>query len=222
MNEELIDWRWVGDHLDDQVLPALWQHVTISAVSVAIAVAIALPLGVAVARYRPAYAPVTFITGLLYTIPSLALFAFLITVPGVGIGQRPAIIALVAYSLLVLIRNVVAGIDSVPRETLEAARGMGLTSRQILWQVELPLALPVIVAGIRIATVTVIGIATIAAYIGGGGLGRLIFDGIARDFSTKILLGAGIATLLSVVVDLGLLAAERWLRPWTRRVGRAV
>jgi osmoprotectant transport system permease protein len=216
-----MNWRWVGRHLDDIILPALWQHIRLSGISVLIAVAIALPLGIAVSRYRPAYAPVTFLTGVLYTIPSLAFFVLLLSVPGVKIGPTPAIIALVAYSLLVIIRNVVAGIDSVPGETLEAARGMGLTSGQILRQVELPLALPIIIAGIRIATVTAIGVATIAAYIGGGGLGRLIFDGISRSFSTRIIVGAVLATLLSVVADIGLLGVERYLRPWSRRAGRA-
>ncbi len=220
-DEPLIDWRWTGRHLDDQILPALRDHLAVSLISVLLALAISLPLGIALTRYRRAYNPVIFVTGLLYSIPSLAFFAVLLSVPGVGLGWRPAIIALVAYSLLTITRNVVAGIDSVPRETREAARGMGLSSRQVLWQVELPLALPVIVAGIRIATVTVIGIATIAAFIGGGGLGVLIRDGIRQDFTTKILLGAGLATLLSVLADLGLLGIERGLRPWSRRARTA-
>lgn len=220
LSDTLINWHWVGRHLDDIILPALWRHIQISVTSVAIAVAISLPVGIAVSRYRFAYGPVTWITGVLYTIPSLALFAMLISVPGVGLGVRPAVIALVAYSLLVLIRNVVTGIDSVPRETRDAAQGMGLTTRQILWQVELPLALPIIVGGIRIATVTTIGVATIAAYIGAGGLGRLILDGISRDFSTRIIVGGGLAVLLSVAADFGLLGIERWLRPWSRRIAR--
>jgi len=164
---------------------------------------------------------VMFFTGLLYTIPSLALFAVLITVPGIGLGRRPAIIALVAYSLLILIRNVVTGIDSVPRETREAARGMGMTSRQILWRIELPLAIPVIVAGVRIAAVSTIGIATIAAYIGAGGLGGLIRDGISRGQSTRIVVGGALAVLLSVAAELALLGMERRLRPWERRARRA-
>ena len=169
------------------------------------------------ARYRKAYPPVTFVTGILYSIPSLALFAILISIPGVAIGPAPVIIALVAYSLLILIRNTVAGLDSVPPETIDAARGMGLTNRQILFRVELPLALPVIVAGIRIATVTIIGIATIGAYIAGGGLGKMIFDGINRSFPTMIITGAVLATALAIVADLSLLALERYLRPWARR-----
>ena len=133
-----------------------------------------------------------------------------------AIGPSPVIIALVAYSLLILIRNTVAGLDSVPPETKDAARGMGLTDRQILFRVELPLALPIIVAGIRIATVTIIGIATIGAYINGGGLGTLIFDGISRQFPTMIIAGAVLATALAIIADLLLLALERYLRPWAR------
>ncbi|MDP9381876.1 MAG: ABC transporter permease [Chloroflexota bacterium] len=216
-DEPLIRWRWVRRNWSDEILPALGDHIVLCGISVLIALAISIPIGIAITRYRRAQTPVMFLTGLLYTIPSLSFFAILITFPGVKIGRTPAIIALVAYSLLVLIRNTVVGIDSVPRETIEAARGMGLTSSQILRQVELPLALPIIVAGIRIATVSAIGIATIAAYINAGGLGTLIFRGIDRDFPTQILIGAGLATLLSVLVDFGLLAVERWLRPWSRR-----
>src|ERR671912_758414 len=189
----------------------------LSFVSVAIALAISLPTGVLVSRYRKAYPPVTFVTGLLFSIPSLAAFALLVSVPGIGLGPRAVIIALVAYSLLVLIRNVVAGMDSVPEETKDAARGMGLTNRQILVKVELPLALPVIVAGVRIATVTIIGIATIGAYIAAGGLGKMIFDGINRGFPTMIITGAVLATALAIFADLSLLALERHLRPWARR-----
>ncbi|MBA2362531.1 MAG: ABC transporter permease [Chloroflexia bacterium] len=216
MDDELIRWRWVRNNLGDEILPALWEHIVLCGVSVFIALVIAIPIGIYVTRHRSLYTPVTFITGVLYTVPSLSFFAMLISV-GLPIGRAPAIIALVAYSLLVLIRNVVVGIDSVPRETLEAARGMGLTSGQILRQVELPLALPIIVAGIRIATVTTIGVATIAAYIAAGGLGDLIFRGIDRDFPTQIIVGAALATLLSIIADFGLLAVERQLRPWSRR-----
>ncbi|MEJ7841780.1 MAG: ABC transporter permease [Rubrobacter sp.] len=212
--QPLIDWEWVGENIFDEILPAFLQHIFLSFVSVAIALLIALPVGVAVARYRRAYAPVTFLTGLLFAIPSLAFFALL--VPLTGVGRTPAVIALVAYSLLVLIRNVVTGIDSVPVETVDAARGMGLTKRQILLRVELPLALPVIVAGVRIATVTMIGIATIAAYISAGGLGTLIFRGIGQDFPTRTIVGAVLATLLAIAADLLLLQAQRMLSPWAR------
>jgi osmoprotectant transport system permease protein len=217
----LIDWEWISENLFEDIVPAVQGHIFLSSISVVIALAISLPTGVLVARYRKAYAPVTFFTGFLFTIPSLAFFALLAAVPSIGVGPRPVIIALVAYSLLILIRNTVAGIDSVPEETKDAARGMGLTNRQILFGVELPLALPVIVAGIRITTVTVIGIATIGAYIDGGGLGVLIFDGLERDFPTEIVLGGGLAMLLAILADLLLLAVEWYLRPWARRARRA-
>jgi osmoprotectant transport system permease protein len=213
---KLIDWEWISENFWEDIMPALQGHIFLSFVSITIALVIALPVGVLSARYRKAYPPVTAVTGILYSIPSLAFLAILISIPGVAIGPSPVIIALVAYSLLILIRNTVAGLDSVPPETIDAARGMGLTDRQILFRVELPLALPIIVAGIRIATVTIIGIATIGAYINGGGLGTLIFDGIGRQFPTMIIAGAVLATVLAIVADLLLLALERYLRPWAR------
>ena len=216
LEPEFFDWGWLGENFFEEVWPAVIGHLYLSSVSVGIALAISLPLGVLVSRYRRLYAPVLFVTGFLFTIPSLALFAFLVAA-GVGIGPRPVIIGLVSYSLLVLIRNVVTGIDSVAPETIDAARGMGLTNRQILLRVELPLALPVIVAGIRIATVTVIGIAVIGAFIAGGGLGQLIFDGIDRNFPTLVLTGAVMATLMAIIADVALLLVERYMRPWARR-----
>jgi osmoprotectant transport system permease protein len=213
---KLIDWEWIKENFGEDILPAVQGHIFLCSISVAIALAIALPVGILSARFRKAYPPVTAVTGALYSIPSLAFLAILISIPGVAIGPSPVIIALVAYSLLILIRNTVAGLDSVPPETKDAARGMGLTDRQILFRVELPLALPIIVAGIRIATVTIIGIATIGAYINGGGLGTLIFDGIGRQFPTMIITGAVLATALAITADLLLLALERYLRPWAR------
>lgn len=215
----LIDWAWILDNLSDDILPALWQHLFLALVPVAIALAISLPIGVLAHRYRSIYPPVTAVAGILYTVPSLAFFVMLI--PIVGTGRLPALVALTAYSLLVLIRNVVTGLDSVPAETKDAARGMGLTERQVLFGVEFPLALPVIVAGIRIATVTAIGIATIAAYIGGGGLGNLIFDGISRVFPTPIIVGALLTAVIAIFADLSLTRLERRLRPWARRAREA-
>ena len=213
----LIDWAWLSENFGEDVVPAIIGHMYLSFVPIVIALAISLPTGVLAARRRGIYAPITFVTGIMYSIPSLALFGILITIPGVGIGPTPVIIALVAYSLLILIRNVVAGLDAVPVETIDAARGMGLTNRQILFSVELPLALPVIVAGLRIATVTVIGIATIGAYIAAGGLGKIIFDGIRLSFPTMYVTGAVLTMLLAVAADLLLLGLERYLRPWARR-----
>jgi osmoprotectant transport system permease protein len=216
---ESIRWDWIADHADD-IRAETVQHLGIVAVSVAIAVAIALPVAVAVRRRPIPFAAVTATTGLLYTIPSLALFAFL--VPVMGIGQGPVIVGLVLYSLLILVRNGVVGLRGVPAPVMEAAAGMGLTPRQRLLRVELPLALPAILAGIRIATVSAVGIATIGVLVGGGGLGELIYnDGIARDlFLTPIVVGSVCATALAVALDLLLLGAERALSPWTRRAGR--
>ena len=211
-----IDWEWLGENFTEDVVPALLQHIFLCAVALVIALAISLPLGILAARYRALYGPLTAITGFLYTIPSFAMFVFLLAM-GFSVGVTPAIIALVLYSLLILLRNVVTGLDSVPPETKDAAKGMGLTDRQILWRVEIPLALPVIVAGMRIAVVTVIGIAVIGYYIGGGGLGTLIFSGITRNFPTLYVTGAVLATLLAISADLLFVRTERLLSPWAHR-----
>ncbi|QIN85075.1 ABC transporter permease subunit [Rubrobacter tropicus] len=212
-----IDWEWLGDNFTEDVVPAFLQHIFLCFVSLAIAILISVPLGILAARYRRIYPPLTALTGFFYTIPSFSMFTILLFVVGLSAGTTPAVIALVLYSLLVLIRNVVTGLDSVPPETKDAARGMGLTDRQILWRVELPLALPVIVAGMRIAIVTVIGIAVIGAYIGAGGLGVLIFSGIQRDFPTMYITGAVLSTLLAIAADLLFVRAERMMSPWARR-----
>ena len=219
--QSFIDWEWLGDNFTEDVVPAFLQHIFLCFVSLAIAIVIAVPLGILAARYRWLYPPLTIVTGFFYTIPSFSMFTILLFIVGFSVGVTPAIIALVLYSLLVLIRNVVTGLDSVPPETKDAARGMGLTDRQILWKVELPLALPVIVAGMRIAIVTVIGIAVIGSYIGAGGLGDLIFDGITRDFPTLYVTGAVLATILAVGADLLFVGMERLLSPWSRRAGGA-
>ncbi|MBA2442777.1 MAG: ABC transporter permease [Rubrobacter sp.] len=214
-----VDFDWILRNLSGDIIPAFLEHLYLSLVPVAVALAISLPLGILAHRHRVIYPPVTAVAGVLYTIPSLAFFVMLI--PIMGIGQAPVLVALTAYSLLVLIRNVVTGLDSVPAETQDAARGMGLTDRQILFGVELPLALPVIVAGIRISTVTAVGIATIADFVGGGGLGSLIFDGIGQQFLTAILVGSLLAVAIAVSADLGLTWLEGRLRPWARRAGGA-
>ncbi len=216
----LIDWEWLRENFVEDVVPAFLEHIYLCAIALAIALIISVPLGILCARYRRLYGPVTVVTGFLYTIPSFAMFTFLLAL-GFSVGVTPAIVALVLYSLLILIRNVVTGLDSVPPETKDAARGMGLTDRQILFGVELPLALPVIVAGMRIAVVTVIGIAVIGAYIDAGGLGNLIFDGITRDFPTLYITGAVLSTLLAIMADLLFVQTERLLSPWSRRVRRA-
>lgn len=220
-SQPLIDWAWILTNItgQDGILSLFWQHLVLSFVPVAVAFAISLPIGILAHRKRSLYAPATVITGVLYTIPSLAFFVMLI--PVMGLGRPPVLVALTAYCLLILIRNVVTGLDSVPEDTKDAARGMGLTERQILTGVELPLALPVIVAGIRIASVTVIGIASIAAFIGAGGLGEMIFDGIGRQFPTAIILGGVLVAVIAISADVSLYRVEGWLRPWARRAGKA-
>jgi osmoprotectant transport system permease protein len=200
---------WTFRHLDD-IAEALWQHLVLVGLSLSIGVAISLVLGIAAARHPRLYGVVIGAAGLLYTVPSLALFALLI--PLMGLGTVPAITGLVAYSLLVLIRNIATGIREVPPEIIDAADGMGYDRLQRLVGIELPLALPVIVAGLRVALVTQIGVATIAAYINAGGLGTLIFAGINQRFPEKILVGAGLASLLAVAADLSLVQLERRLR----------
>ena len=186
----------------DRVWLLLKQHLELVAYSTVIAIAIGVPVGILITRVRWLAPIVLNVTGILYTVPSLALFAILI--PYTGLGTRTATIALVMYSLLAIVRNTAEGINGVPPATLDAARGMGMTGGQRLVLVELPLALPVIFAGIRIATVSTIGIAVIAAVIGAGGLGRLVFDGVQRRDVDLVLAGAIMATLLALIGDWGL------------------
>jgi osmoprotectant transport system permease protein len=193
----------------DQVAVALGQHVTISLTALLIAFAIALPVGIAAARSDRIYTAAITISGLLYTIPTLAFLALLI--PIVGLGRTNAIIAMVAFSLVVLIRNVATGIRGVSPEVVDAARGMGMDARRILLRVELPLAAPVIVAGLRVAAVTVISVTVAAAYVNAGGLGTLIFNGIAGDHAPKIWSGALTACALAITVDGTLALLERHL-----------
>ena len=191
-----------------EILALTGQHIVLVAVSTLLAAAIGIPLGIALAR-RPGLAkPVLGIAGVVQTIPSLALFGFLLPLPLIGgIGARTAIVALLVYAMLPLLRNTYAGIQSVDPAIVEAATGLGMTPRQRLWWVELPLALPVVLAGVRIATVVSIGLATIAAAIGAGGLGVLIYRGIAIVDNRQILAGAVPAALLALATDgiLGLL-----------------
>jgi osmoprotectant transport system permease protein len=194
----------------DQVLAALGQHIVIAFTSIAIAFALSLLIGVWAARRESVFRAALTVTGLLYTIPTLAFLALLI--PVVGLGKANAIICMVAFSLMIMIRNVAVGIREVPREVVDAARGMGMNATEVLLRIELPLALPVIVAGLRIATVTVISVAVVAAYVNAGGLGTLIFSGISNDFAPKIWAGALTACALAIVADLSLAHFETWLR----------
>jgi osmoprotectant transport system permease protein len=212
--EPLIRWDWLLAHLGD-IAQRLEQHLVLTGIAVGVGLVLSLLLGVWAARRPGVYAPVTWVTGILYTIPSLALFALL--VPFTGLSLLTAEIGLVSYTLLILIRNIVAGIRAVPAEVRESALGMGYTPRQVLWQVELPLALGVIIAGVRVATITTVGLVTVTALIGQGGLGFFIVDGIQRFFSTPLIVGALLSVALAVILDALLVRLERLVTPWARR-----
>jgi len=194
----------------DRVLTALGEHVTLVGIALGLSLLIALPLGIWSARSPRVFFLALIITGALYTVPALALFALMI--PLVGLGPVPAVTAIVLYSLLVLVRNIATGIREVPQEVIEAADGMGFGRWRRLVRIELPLALPVIVAGIRITAVMQISVATVAAFINAGGLGDLIFQGITEDSGEKIVAGAVVASLLALVTDEGLRLLERRMR----------
>lgn len=202
---------WIADHIGDYMDP-LWRHVELVVASVACGFAIAFALALLAHGRRWLVGPITGVTGVLYTIPSIALYTLLL--PITGFGFTTALIALSSYTLLIIFRNVVTGLDNVPAEAKDAARGMGLTARQMLWRVELPLAVPEIVAGLRIATTTTVGLATLAFLAGAGGLGAKIETDI--NFKSNIVLAGGLCVLLAFALDVLLLAAERIVSPWKR------
>jgi osmoprotectant transport system permease protein len=212
-NEPLIRWDWLQSHAGE-IAERVGEHLELTLIAVAVGLVIAFALSFVALRVPRLYAPITWFTGILYTIPSLALFAFL--VPYTGLSVLTAEIGLVSYTLLILIRNIVGGIRGVPAEVRDAALGMGYTPRQILWRIELPLALGVIFAGIRVATITTIGLVTVTALIGEGGLGYFILLGIQLFFSTPLLVGALGSVLFAVVMDGALVLVQRALTPWTR------
>lgn len=185
-----------------EVLEKIGEHLWLVAISSGVAVILGVPLGVMVSRKARVRTVVLGVANIFQTVPSLALFGFLIPLPLIGgIGASTAIIALVVYALLPVIRNTYSGISGVDRAITEAARGMGMTDRQMLWRVELPLAFPMIIAGVRIAAVIGVGVATIASMIGAGGLGDFIFRGVSMVDNTVILAGAVPAALMALLVD---------------------
>ena len=202
---------WIADNLGRYVEP-LGQHVFLTVTAVVIGFAVAFSLALLAHRRRWLVGPITNVTGIFYTLPSLAVF-FLLQ-PFTGRGAVTALIALVAYTLLIIFRNVTTGLDNVPAETKDAARGVGLTDRQLLWRVELPLALPEIMAGLRIATTTTVGLATLAFFAGAGGLGEEIFADV--NFKSNVVVAGGLCVLLAAVLDLLILALQRALTPWAR------
>jgi osmoprotectant transport system permease protein len=216
VDRPFIDWAWIADHLDD-VVEKLGQHLTLLFLPMIAGFAISLVLAILALRRPGTVGPVTVVTGLLYTIPSLAAFAVLR--PIFGLSLWTAVIPLATYTLLILYRNIVAGFRSVPPEIHEAALGMGYTPRSRLLRVELPLAVPLIMAGVRLAAVTTIGLVTVASVIGAdkfGGFGQFITEGLQTNFSTKIYLGAVLSVVLAFVVDGSLVLLERHMTPWAR------
>jgi osmoprotectant transport system permease protein len=218
--EPLIRWIWITDHLDEIVSRGL-QHVYLTVVTVVIGFLIAFPAAVFASRHRWAVSPITSISGVLYTIPAFA-FIFLL-LPITGLSLTTVVIPLIAYSLLILFRNTLAGLDSVEPEVKEAATGMGLSRHQLLWRVEVPLATPVIIAGLRIATVSSIALITIAALIGRGGFGQFILDGLDTFFWTPLIVGVVLSVALAFLADVALLGLQRLMTPWAKAAGvRAV
>ncbi len=210
----LIDWSWIGRNAD-----AIWdrtvEHLFLTLVPVGLGMLIALALTAVVLKWRRTYAPITLFAGILYTIPSLALFAALI--PIVGLNATNALIALTSYTLLILIRNFVAGIDGVPQAILEAADGMGYTRSARFWKMEVPLAMPVMIAGVRIATVTTVGLVTVSVILGLGGYGFFILRGFQSRQFTQTIVGLVLSVALATILDVVFILLQRYLTPWTRR-----
>lgn len=212
--EPLVRWDWIATHLDEFAF-RLGEHVELTVIAVGVGFVIAFGLSLLILRAPRTEAPITWITGTLYTIPSLALFALL--VPYTGFTVLTAEVGLVSYTLLILLRNIVGGIRGVPADVREAAVGMGYAPREILWRIELPLALAVIIAGVRVATITTIGLVTVTALIGQGGFGYLILTGMQRSFfTTEMIAGAVLSVALAIVADALLVLLQRRLTPWTR------
>ncbi|MER6913451.1 ABC transporter permease [Streptomyces sp. NPDC000594] len=210
--------EWIcGEYLSTRrgiLLDATLQHLQLTAVSVAIAVALSVPLAVAARRWHWAAGPVLGLTTVLYAIPSLAMFSLLL--PVYGLSASLVIAGLVLYSLTLLVRNVLAGLRAVPEETRRAARGMGYGPLRLLLGVELPLALPAAMAGLRIATVSAISLVTIGAIVGYGGLGNLIYSGMNTYFKAQVLTASALCVLIALAADLLLLGIQRLATPWSR------
>jgi osmoprotectant transport system permease protein len=206
-------WDWI-ERNTELIWTSLREHIVLTVVAVLLGLLIALPLGVAAARWRRIYPPALAVTGVLYTIPSLAAFAFL--VPFTGLSRITALIPLTTYTLLILLRNVVTGLDQVPPEVKDSADGMGYTRWKRLVGVELPLAMPAIFAGIRIATVTIIGLTAVSGLLAIPNLGQLILVGHRRPIRTAITVGVALSVTLAVLADLALIGVQRLLTPWTR------
>lgn len=208
--------EWVSRDANQTLIwEALREHVILTVAAVLLGLIISLPASIAVLRLPRIKAVVLGVAGVFYTIPSLALYGVL--VPYTGLTRTTALVPLTLYTLLILVRNTITGLEQVPADVRDAADGMGLDRRQRLWKVEMPLALPSIMAGVRIATVSTIGMLTIAALVGLGGLGQLIMIGLNRPMRTAVTVGVVLSVLLAMGSDLALFALGRLLTPWTRR-----
>jgi osmoprotectant transport system permease protein len=213
----LFCWDWVSKNWGSVLWPAVRQHVVLTLIAVAIGFAISFSLALLAHRFSHVERPVIFVTTVFYTIPALALFELLVPVPGLGLSRATAEVALISYTLLILFRNTLTGLRQVPAEVLEAARGMGMTSGQLLIRVELPLALPAMVAGLRIATVSTIALATIAALVADEGLGVPILAAIGDSvFKTELISAGLLAIAMAIVADAALVVLQRLVTPWAR------
>jgi osmoprotectant transport system permease protein len=206
-------WAWIPDH-QHEIYAYTREHIELTLFSVTYGILIALPLAIFASRRRAVSGVVVPFANAVYTIPSVALLALLL--PITGTGRTPAVIALTLYSLAILLRNSLEGLRGVPTDVLDAADGMGYTGRRRLLRVELPLALPAIMAGIRLATVSTIGLVTVTFIVDQGGLGRFIQDGYQRDFHTPLVVGIVLSVALAIAADLLLVRLERAVTPWRR------
>jgi osmoprotectant transport system permease protein len=215
-DEPLLRWDWVQDHRDE-IQELAVEHIKLTVLAVGLGFAISMVLALVATRWRWSYALLAGFCGVLYAVPSVALFAVL--VPITGLGLVPALVALVGYTLLILLRNIVAGIDNVPEAVREAADGMGYERWRRVLRIDLPLALPTIIAGLRIATVTTVGLVTVTALIGEGGFGDYINAGLDRQFSTQVIVGTVGSIVLAVAFDVLFVLLERFAAPWARKDG---
>jgi osmoprotectant transport system permease protein len=213
--EPLVRWDWLWAHLGP-IADRVGQHLYLAAIAIGVGFAISFVLAAVSIRRRRLYPPIVVVATIAYTIPSYALFAAMVAITGLSI--LTAEIPLVLYTFILFVPNIVAGFDAVPWDVLDAADGMGFTASQRWWRVELPLAVPLVIASLRLATVSTIGLVTVSAILGDrfGGLGYYILDGYHRHFPTEILVGGLLSIGLAVVADLGFVLLQRWLTPWAR------
>jgi osmoprotectant transport system permease protein len=210
-----FSWTWVTNHADD-LLEALKQHVGLTLLSMVLALLISFPLALAARRFPFSRGPILAGASVLYTIPALALIAALY--PVFGLTVWPVVLALALYALLTLVRNIVVGLDEVPADVVDAAKGVGYGRRRLLWRVQLPLALPAIMAGVRVATVSTIGLLTIGGFLDVGGFGNLIYEGFQATVGRAEVVTASLCCIvLALLADIGLLGLQHLLTPWARR-----